>query len=161
MGKGYFFTLDAFVAMGVIVVGLIMVLSSYSYRPLTVQGTVLSSDILLSLSSTKVTDVNNDYVRVLLQNNSISNRENTLLQQAGEFYINNQNGMGFQLVAATTDSLVPLQYFINVSINGSTIYNRGSLAKSSRLVVASRSIVFGVYNDTMWGPLPVEVKVWE
>ncbi|MBI3034588.1 hypothetical protein HYY72_05510 [Candidatus Woesearchaeota archaeon] len=162
MGKrGYFFTLDAFVAMGIIVIGLVMILTSNYYSPVTVQPIALSNDVILSLSSTKVTEANNNYTLNLVLNGSITNKDNSLLQQAGEFYVNNQRSMSSNFVRNVTYSLVPQQYSFNVSINRTTIYNRGSLAKSSRLVVSTKSIVFGVYNDTMWGPYPAEVSVWQ
>ena len=162
MGKrGYFFTLDAFVAVGIIVIGLVLILTSNYYSPVTVQPIALSNDLMLTLSSTKITESNNDYVRNLSINGSITNRDNSLLQQAGEFYLNNQKSMSTSFVKNVTFNLVPPQYSFNVSINKTTIYNRGSMARSSRLVVSTKSIVFGVYNNTLWGPYPAEVAIWQ
>ncbi len=159
--RGYFFTLDAFVAMGIIVVGLVIVLAAYSYRPVTVQGSVISSDLTLSLSNTKVSDVNNDYVRNLINNGTITNSDNSLLQQTGEFYVNNQMSMGSYFLQNVTSNLVPRQYGVNITINEQEMFSRGRLLNSSRFVISSRSIVFGIYNGSMWGPLPAEVRVWQ
>ena len=158
--KAYFFTLDAFVAMGIIVVGLVFVLTAYSYRPVTVQTTTLGSDLLLSLSNTKVTEINNDYVRNLTLNGTITNTDNSLLQQAGEFYVNRQESMDSEFLKNITNSLVPQQYGFDIRINKTSIHSRGVL-KKSRLVTSSKSIVFGVYNGTMWGPYDAEVRVWQ
>ena len=159
--KGYFFTLDAFIAMGILMVGLAIVLSSYSYRPTIVQSNVIAGDVLLSLSNIRVTELNNDFVRTLLQNGTISNRDNSLLSQTGEFYVNNQLSMGFQFVNQTTLNLIPSQYNVNITINKTTVFNRGPPPKPNKILVSSKSLVFGVYNNTMWGPFPVEVKVWQ
>lgn len=159
--KGYFFTLDAFVAMGIIVAGLVFVLTAYSYRPVTAQATVLGSDLLLSLANTKVTEINNDYARNLALNGTITNTDNSLLQQAAEFYVNNQSSMGSEFLRNLTYSLVPLQYGYELRINKTAIYSRGAFTNTNRLVVSSKSIVFGIYNNTMWGPLDAEVRVWQ
>ncbi|MBI2574255.1 hypothetical protein HYV82_00020 [Candidatus Woesearchaeota archaeon] len=159
--KGYFFTLDAFIAMGIIVAGLAFVLTAYSYKPVTAQATVLGTDLLLSLANTKVTEINNDYVRNLTLNGTITNSDNSLLQQVGEFYVNNQNSMGNEFVRNVTYSLVPLQYGYELRINKTQVYNRSAFIRTNKLVTSSKSIVFGVYNNTMWGPLDAEVRVWQ
>jgi hypothetical protein len=159
--RGYFFTLDAFIAMGILMVGLAIVLSAHSYRPVIVQSNVIAGDILLTLSNLKVTEVNNPYVRTLLQNGTISNRDNSLLSQAGEFYVNNQQSMGFQFVNQTTLNVIPTQYNVNISINKTTVFFKGNQPKSNKVLVSSKTLVFGVYNNTFWGPYPAEVRVWE
>ncbi len=159
--KGYFFTLDAFIAMGIIVAGLVFVLTAYSYRPVTSQATVLGSDLMLSLANTKVTEINNDYVRNLTLNGTITNSDNSLLQQVGEFYVNNQNSMGREFVRNVTNNLIPVQYGFELRINNTPVYNRSAFTRTNRLVTSSKSIVFGIYNNTMWGPLNAEVRVWQ
>ncbi len=158
--RAYFFTLDAFIAMGIVVVGLFLILTSYAYRPITSQGTVSSGDIILNLAATEVTEINSDYVYLLIRNGTITNRKNSLLQQAAEFYVNRQESMGSKFLNATTYNLVPMQYGYNISINRTTMHHRGEMLPSSTVVVATRTVVFGVFNDTMWGPIPAEVRVW-
>ena len=159
LAKGYFFTLDAFIAVGIVTAGLFIILTAYSFRPITVQGAVSSNDLLLALENTKVEEVNSNFVHELIVNGSVENPRNTVMQQAGEFYFN-RVGQSSQLINATSYNLVPQQYGINVSINNSAVYTRGFITPQNDLVVVSRSIVFGVYNDTFWGPFSAEVTVW-
>ncbi len=160
--RGYFFTLDAFVAMGIIVVGLFVVLASYSYSPVSEQQEALGADILLSLSATKVTELNNDYVMLLITNGTITNRDNTVLQQLGEFYVNNQSSMGSKFIANISSNILPYQFGVNISINKTQAYYSGAkLRPSSRYVISSKSIIFGIYNGTFWGPFPADVVMWQ
>ncbi len=160
--RGYFFTLDAFVAMGIIVVGLFVVLASYSYSPVSEQQEALGSDMLLTLSNTKVDDLNNNYVRSLIINGTITNKDNSVLQQLGEFYINNQTSMGSKFIDNISGNIIPRQFSVNISINRTQAYFSGSkMVPSSRFVISTKSILFGVYNGTMWGPIPAEVILWQ
>ncbi|MBI2133390.1 hypothetical protein HYU11_01770 [Candidatus Woesearchaeota archaeon] len=160
--RGYFFTLDAFVAMGIIVVGLFIVLGSYSYTPLGDLPEIMSGDILVSLSSTKVSEINSNYVRALIDNGTITNTENSVLQQLGEFYVNNQVSMGSRFMSNISSNIIPRQYGVSVSIDNFQVFNEGpKLLPGSRTVVSSKSLVFGIYNGSMWGPFPAEVSMWQ
>jgi len=52
--KAYFFTLDAFIATGVIAVGIVLILFTTTNKPYEMQTAFLSQDLIETISSIKV-----------------------------------------------------------------------------------------------------------
>lgn len=80
---GFFFSMDALIALMVIV---IIILAVYlpiktQYSPVT-----LHEDTLKILSTLKVGEIDSDYVRSLILSGKISDLNNSILEQIGEFY---------------------------------------------------------------------------
>ena len=160
--RGYFFTLDAFIAIGVISLGLLLVLFTQSFKPYETQAVFLSQDFIDTLTSTKVSEVNNPYVFDLVGQGNITNPDNTILEQAGEFYITGRKGAASEFIGQVAADIVPVQYGLELLINQETIFNRSVLTDDVGLVVSSKKILFGIVNvSDMWGPLGTEVRIWQ
>jgi hypothetical protein len=81
--KGYYFTTDALIAL-IIIVGVVIFL-----RPsvnLVMHSPSVHEDLLNSLSVIEIGDLNNTYVKQLIANGTITNLNQSVLEQLGEFY---------------------------------------------------------------------------
>ena len=81
--RGYFFSLDALIAL-IVIIGVILVI-----HPIVKQKAVemnLQEDTIKVLSSIKIGEIDNSYVRQLISERKITNLNQTVLEQIGEFY---------------------------------------------------------------------------
>ena len=103
--KAFFFTIDAFIALGVLVAGFLLVLATHTYQPIESQTIFFSKDLLQVFSTTKVDQADNQLIFQMRCKDCncdptnfaycglIKNLDNTLLEQLGEFvYRSRPNG---------------------------------------------------------------------
>ncbi len=161
--KAQYLTLDAFIASMIIAVTIVIVLASRSTQPYTAQSELISKGFAESLSQAKLSELNNPYVTNLTRAGNITNLDNTVLQQAAEFYFTDRKGQSFELIKNVTQGLIQPQYSFKILIDGEMIYNRSlSNENLSTTLVSSKKIVFGVVNRTalVYGPVISEIRVW-
>jgi len=75
--KSVFFTLDALVAAGILLMGILIMSSYHINRQPTVHLSYLSEDIMGVLSELKVSEINDSYVQELISNGNITNLNNS------------------------------------------------------------------------------------
>jgi len=162
MKKGYFFTLDAFIAIAVMITGVVTVLYSFSSTPSSAPVLLLSQDVINVLSSTKVSELDSPLVQQFIAAGLINDINISLLDQAGLFYFRGQLANATSLVGNATAMLVPNQYGYTVLIESTAIYSRDILQDQQRLLISSRKLIFGAMNKTtLWGPYQAEVRIWQ
>jgi hypothetical protein len=170
--RGYFFELDAALALFILVMGAFFIASYYIKEPEVVQAGLLSDDLMDYLSDTKIRNLDNTYAGLggeLWNKREIVNPDNSLLQQAGEFYATGRRDLVYSFIKNTTTQTVPYQYLYEIWLDNKTIYpqNLSQSHNASRngtgLFVVSRAITYGLLNNTpiIWGPYKVEIYVWE
>ncbi len=76
--------MDAIIALFVIV---ILIIIAYPYIKSTTQKTQIHYDIITSLSTIKIGELDNAYVKSLIQQGIINDTNKTLIEQIGEFYV--------------------------------------------------------------------------
>lgn len=179
--KGYFFIMDAIIALFVLVLGLLIALSFFTHESMDDQVTFFSLNIMEFLSEHKLKSLNNDFAGTngyLHTNGNITNLENSILEQIGEFYYRNQTkGCSFclnlssELIKNVTNELVTQRYnyyviiedmiILNMTRNVS-IFNKDTIMPNeSMILIPTKKIIHGIYNDTeLWGPYSVEVWSW-
>lgn len=170
--RGYFFTLDAMLSIGVLVIGIFLILTYTSKIPSKTQTSLLSEDILDFLSKTKIKDLNSKYAGIggeLWNNGEITNSDNTLLQQIGEFYYYGRLETAEKFLLNVSTPVVPFQYKLEFWIDGNLVHplepspEHLSSKSKTKILLPSRTIVYGALNKTadLFGPYKVEVFVWE
>ncbi len=171
--KGYFFMLDATLGLFVLVIGVVLVLSFYVNAPLPTQVNLLSKDLLGFLSKTKIKDLNNPYAGIggqLWKQGSITDEDNSLLQQIGEFYYKNNLDTAERFVQNVFEPIVPSQFRYELWIDNVLVYPKNPTAAhlsskgNSTLLLTSKRVTFGIFNKTtseVWGPYKAEVFAWE
>jgi hypothetical protein len=171
--KGYFFVLDAIMAIMVLTIGVILIFSFNKYAPLKQQAFFISSDIPSMLANTKIKDLNNEYCGVnskLTNDGNITNTENTLLEQIGEFYYRSKTkgctfcpNLTIKAMQNTVTPLVPEDYNFYIKINSEVVYTRNTTdIQNATLVIPVRRVVQGLYNKSeLFGPYIFEVYTWK
>ena len=171
--RGYFFILDAVLGLSVLIIGVFLITSSYVDVPQPAQIALLSDDLLNFLSNTKVNELNNPYAGIggeLWTQGIITDADNSLLQQIGEFYAANKLDVAERFIQNVSEGVTPPEFLYEVWIDGIILYpitpsaEHTKLKESSELLLTSKVITFGIMNKTtsnLWGPYKVEVFVWE
>lgn len=167
MKKGYFFTLDAFIAMSILILCLALLFSIHSSKPLPMQSIFISDDIMYYMSSTKCYELQNDYTMSLIEGGNISMPENSLIEQIAVFYVSNKGGIARNLTRNVLAGMIPSKYGAEIRIyNYSVAYedrisSGGVSQENSRMLISSKKVLFGLINDTTWGPMTAEVRLWQ
>ena len=171
--RGYFFMLDATLALFVLIIGVFLVLSFTLEAPTPAQVGFITSDIMNFLSGTKIKDLNNPYAVIggeLWKQGTITDQENTLLQQAGEFYYMKKDDLAEKFLQNVSEQIVPQEFRYEIWIDDSIIYPRNPdaghiLSKNkTNLLLTSKKLTFGIVNKTtseIWGPYKAEVYAWQ
>jgi len=171
--RGYFFILDAVLATLVIAIGAILISSSYINIPKSTQVGLLSDGLMNFLSGTKIKDFNNQYAGIggeLWNQGMITDSENTLLQQAGQFYAENNLDVADKFIENASIGIIPQQFRYEVWIDGVVIYPKIKTSEhlasrnNTEILLTSKKITFGIMNKTtgeLWGPYKAEVFVWQ
>ena len=165
--KGYFFMLDALLALSVLIMGVTTLLNSFTFAPEKRQTINLAEDAIDFFANTKLEDFNNPLFGpsgTLVKSGVITDTQKTLLQQLGEFYYNGDLGNAGLLAEAVMENLIPYQYSYEILINGTTIYSKGLSSKGdSEILFPARELSFGTIGNTLdlFGPYKLEVLVWK
>jgi hypothetical protein len=172
--KGYFFILDALLALGILVMGVFLLMSTYTRTPEKQQTTNIAEDILDFFAKTKIENFNNPYFGpsgTLVQSGVIEDIQKTLLQQLGEFYyryLDTGNSyyldLAKNLIANVTQDLIPFQYKYEFLIEETIIYSKDSLSKkNTEVLFPAKRLSFGTVGKTLdlFGPYKVEVLAWQ
>ncbi len=168
--RGYFFTLDAMLSIGILIIGTFLIFASYTKIPSRVQTGILSEGTLDVFTTTKIKDLDNPYAGLggtLWNEGHISNPDNTLLQQIGEFYYLGKTDIAQKFIENITKNLIPPQFTIELWINESLLYppeqtKQHNISKNTtRILLPSKKLTYGIFNKNLYGPYEVEILLWE
>ncbi len=167
MKKGYFFTLDAFIAMSLLAICVVMVFSIQSSKPYPMQSIFLSDDLMQVLSSTKLYELQNSYYLSLYKSGVITSPDSTILEQIAWFFISGRPGLATNFTTNITASMIPDRYGFELRIYNETsdylvTVNTGQTSQEdSRLIITSKRLIMGMENNTAWSPMMAEVRLWQ
>jgi len=122
MRKGYFFTLDALLALFILFIGLMLMSNVYTNTQPRQQISYFSEDVISLLSDTKVTDLNNTLLAELIANGTISDLENSILEQIGIFWVTNKTDLATKLAKNISHAMIPDRYGFAFVVGGDTVY---------------------------------------
>lgn len=173
--RGYFFTLDAMMALFILAIGVFYISATYVNVPQLLQVEFLADDLLNFFSNTIIQNLNNAYAGFgggLWKNGYITTAENSLLQQIGEFYEKNKKNLApapppgqtyldiaEKFIEEVSKGIVPEQYKYEVWIIDSelpggklrlypktTTPEHENSKSNTKLLLTSREITFGIIN---------------
>jgi hypothetical protein len=164
--------LDALLALGVLIIGATILLGSYTRMPEKERTRNIAEDILDFFANTQIEDFNNPYFGssgTLVQQGKITDIQKTLLQQLGEFYVNNDLDTAENLITNVTQNLVPFQYKYEFLIDKVRIHPKNPSQQfliskdNTKVLFPAKKLSFGTINKTLdlFGPYEVEVLVWQ
>ena len=143
--RGIFFTIDSILAAGIFFIILILVSTSYISQSPKVHVSFMSQDIVRVFTNIKVSELDNDYVKTLIQEGKITRLNSTILEQIGEFWAEDQIDLAKNFTKSITDSLIPGRFGLGVYVDGDEIYSRNK--SITRNLISSRKIISGIEKD--------------
>jgi hypothetical protein len=159
--RGYFFTIDAFIAIGILVIGVVLTYLSYTSNPTVYQQSSISSDLMHLFSTTELSSMNSRYVEEQVASGNITNTANTVFEQLGEFYSIGKFAEAQNMTKALSNNLVPPQYYYSIWLDGLLLYNKSYIGQKTEQVTVSKVMIVGSTNySSLWGPYEAEVIVW-
>src|SRR3989338_6593511 len=117
MKKAIFFTIDSLLASGIIIISVLLVANFYSAEQQQVNVNYASQDLVRVFSTMEVGEVDNDYAKSLIASGGITNINNTILEQIGDFWAEDRIELAANLTKNLTESIFPAQYGFSVLIN--------------------------------------------
>lgn len=170
MKKGVFFTIDSIIAAGIIFIVIISTSSSYVKEQPSFQINYISQDVISILSALNVVEANNEYINERIAGGDIENMDNTILEQIAEFWAEGQSEYANKTTSNVTGLFIPNTMSFGVWIDNEAVYTRdGAITKS---LISSKKIISGIAKGqqtaetrenppTLFGPVVVEVRVWQ
>ena len=141
MKKAIFFTLDSLLASGIVIIAVLLVANLYSAEKTNANINYASQDLVRLFSTMTVGEINNDYVKSLIASGDITNLNNTINEQIGEFWASG-NPLAYNFTKNLTESIVPSRYGFGIFVSDEEIYSRSLPVKSS--LASSRHIISGI-----------------
>ncbi|MCH8329396.1 MAG: hypothetical protein IIB81_03305 [Nanoarchaeota archaeon] len=183
--RGYFFLIDSVLALTVLAMVAFLIFSLYSNVPQKEEPAILSDDLMDFFANNKIKDIDNPYAGLggtlwkdeggvggLCPGEELTaNAENTLLQQAAEFYEKSKNNscylnLALKFITELTQGSLPLQFNFEFWLDDQLLYpdtEQVASKNAAKVIIPSKKMVYGISNkDTgdMFGPYNAEVIVW-
>ena len=170
MKKGLFFTIDGILAAGIVFATIIFASSFYAEEQPTFHVNYMSQDLMDTLSAANVQKINNKYINSLISDGTITNLDNTVLDQIVEFWAKNDISRANKTASNVTAPLIPDTSGFGVWIDNEAVYIRDKAIIKS--LTSSKKIISGVAKGqqtaktrnnppTLFGPAVVEIRVWQ
>tara|TARA_Y100000310_G_scaffold255534_2_gene263035 strand:- start:564 stop:1076 length:513 start_codon:yes stop_codon:yes gene_type:complete len=170
MKKGVFFTIDSIIGAGILFVVIVFTSSLYVEEQPSFHLNYLSQDVIRTLSILTVQEVDNDYIDSLIDGGTITNLDNTILEQIIEFWVDDQITFANDTTRNVTNAFIPDIDGFGLWIDDESIYQRDvpiekSLISSKKMIsgkVKGQSDTYTRQNPpTLSNPAVVEVRVWQ
>jgi hypothetical protein len=145
--KGFYFSIDAMFAIVLLLVASFVMPSFFVSEKPIADLHHESDDFMTALSELKVSETNNSYVKQLISQHKITNLNNTVLQQIGDFWAAGQLSYAANLTKAFSYNLLPSNQGFGLYINSQKIYEKqfseiSTIASAPKLfsgIMANRS----------------------
>jgi hypothetical protein len=166
--RGYVFTLDAIMAVTVLIVGFFLVSGVILSTPSLVTTYGFSYSTLSSFTTIKIKDLYYSNIDSMIHNKIITHTDNNILQQMGEFYDEDLKGdtqaneNAWEFMDTLVQATIPKEYGAMVLVEGRNMYNTSDKYTNSSILISSKRIIFGQgdYGD-VWGPYIGELWLWK
>ena len=135
--KGLFFTLDGIFAAALLVTAVLIIPGFIASSTPIIRTTLLANDATNVLAELNVSEVNNAYIQTLISNGTISNPDQSVLEQLAEFWANGENGNAQILSSAVLD---PILENYELLVDGENIVG----ISGGTQLVSSRRLVSGI-----------------
>jgi len=159
---GQFYLIDAFFAAAIVFIGIGFLVSDFVSAPQSEQARVASLDIVSLLFDQPLSQITHQYTR---QNAGVLELQLSPIDQVHVWYTQSESEgctdcfeNATHLLGNLTTQLLPNQHGLSISINNVTLYSVGH--ENPILLVNTRRMVYTLYEDVLYGPSLVEVKVW-
>lgn len=140
MKKAMIFSTDALIALSIIILTMFIAVPVIMYSE---KKSYVQSDIMDVFSSLKVGDINNSYVKELISQGIVTDLNNSILEQIGDFYVSN-----LTLAKDFTENIISgleINDDFGIWYDGTMIYSKNSSSiEQAKNAEVSRQMVSGV-----------------
>ena len=143
--RGVFFTVDAVLASSIIVITIIAVSSFYVNEIKTETIDYLAHDLIRILTNLKVSEIENAYAAELIAEGNITRLHNTILEQIGEFWSEDEMVQASRFARNITEYLIPERLGVGIWVNEELIYSRNKPVTKG--LVSSKKLISGIAKD--------------
>ncbi len=146
--KAMFFTIDALIASLVLVAVIIMASRIYTEKPSIRDLQYYSHDSLDVLSELRVSELDDPLVQQLIENNSITRTNASVLEQIGIFWAEDNDEMARYLMESVISDLIPDQYNNAFLADSDYIISRYYTHQSdARQLTGYKQFISGIERD--------------
>ncbi len=121
--KGLFFSVDAILAVLLLFAGLFVLSKITVQSPDTRQLDAYAQDLLAGLGEIRVYELAAPWVQAEIRNGNITNLNNTVLFQIGEYWATNKTEKAQNLSALLVGNLTPYFKGVRLTFDGEEVYN--------------------------------------
>jgi len=139
--KGFLFTIDSIIGASIIITGILLINSFYIFEPSYTSISYTSHDLINALSRLKISEVNNLYVDELISSGEITNTDNSILEQIGEFWVLNKADLCQELAENITSGLFPSNIGLSIAIGDEEVFRKD--APTNHNLVSARKMISG------------------
>jgi hypothetical protein len=138
--RGLFFSIDALIAMLFILLTILLITPIIRHK---IIESKIEQDIIVSMSSIKIGEINNSYVKSLISQGIITDLNKSLLEQVGEFFLTNKTIS--QRIAQEFLDEIEVKENIGLWLDNSIIATKNTTSyNNSKQIQVSRQIVSGI-----------------
>lgn len=122
--RGLYHAIDAVIAAAIIL-GVVLSASNFYLHEVSNEDiSYVSEDLVRVLSEIGVKEINNSYIKDLLNKSRLSGRNNTLLEEIGMLWAEGNEDLARNITINVIDSLVPSEYSYGIWIDDNLLYGR-------------------------------------
>ncbi len=120
--RGIFYTIDALLASMLLVAAVLMIFYAYHQNESSIdERNFISEDILNALSTIKISEVNNSFIAQEYANGNITDMNNTIIDQIGEYWALNETSKAKSLFDSVVNSSLPKDIGARVTLDDELI----------------------------------------
>jgi len=143
--RGVFFTIDAVLAASIIVIAIIAASSYYIKETKTETIDYLAHDTIRVLTNLKVSEIDNAYTAELIAEGNITRLNNTILEQIGEFWSEDEMVQASKFAGNITGALIPERLGVGIWVDNELIYSRNK--PITKGLVSSKKLISGIAKE--------------
>ena len=142
--KAYFFSLDAFIAVMVVIAVIALVPSFYLANKSSDQTVYFSSDLIDILAAKKLGSINNSELQAVINSSNKNILNRTVLEQALRYRITGNDYKAEEMIRIVASGLLPEDYGFGVWAEGydEAIYSEGPAVRDELL--SSKQMISGI-----------------
>ena len=167
--KAQIFIFDFILSIVILIISIGIILSYFNNTTENVDVYDLNHLILDGFTKTKINSLNDEEIRLLFVYNKIQNIENTIAQQASEFYYEGDLELAQNVTRIFVSDFITNQMNVNITLSNSTFnynlyedINKRISFDDAEIASVTNRLIIGYINDTAYyGPFNIEVRIWQ
>jgi len=140
--KAIFFTIDAILAVSILLGTLMVITTFYINTQPRVNMDYIATDMISVLAELRVGETNNTLINQLITNGNITHTENSVLEQIGEFWAEGKTELAHNLTREMTEGIIQQNYGYDLTLGDDIIYERNITKKD--IISTSNKIISGI-----------------